>query len=129
MRRDILWHAIAMMICLPLLCVPALAECQASYSSRPGTRSDGTVSGAKAGESCHIPAYLNSPGMRASGTTLAGIDVVRQPKRGAVRSEGSAIIYTPNSAFAGRDSFFIRFRFMSADGKPRRAGVRFAVKG
>ena len=106
-----------------------MAECQPSYNATVGTRSDGVIANAKAGQPCFVSAYLNFPTMRAGGTTLQAIDIIRPPKKGQLHTEGASFTYTPNAKFDGKDSFFVRFRFQSSSGKPARAGVRFAVTG
>lgn len=108
----------------------SLADCRVHYQGRQGERSDGTIANAKAGQPCHIPVYLGGPGMRASGTQLAGITIVRPPKHGKLRTEGASFTYTPSASFPGKDSFFVRFPMQTPEGKRRKgAGVRFAVSG
>ncbi len=66
--------------------------------------------------------------MRATGTTLSEIEIVRQPKAGIVRQSGASIVYTPGASFTGKDSFFVKFIFATATGERRVSGVRFAVQ-
>lgn len=106
----------------------AQAECVARYSTKFGDRSDGDIVGVRAGQTCTIPVSLRSPGPRVSGATLQDIEIVRQPNAGVARKSGSSILYTPNAAFKGTDSFFVRFVFATADGEPRYSRVRFAVR-
>lgn len=106
----------------------AHAECVALYSTKFGDRSHGSISGVTAGKPCTISISLRTPGPRVSGTTLEDIEIIRQPHTGSVRKSGSSIIYTPSAGFAGKDSFFVKFRFATAQGEPRVASVRFAVQ-
>jgi hypothetical protein len=107
----------------------AQADCVAQYSTKFGNRSDGSIGGVKAGQACTIPVSVRSPGgMRATGATLADIEIVRQPKAGIVRKSGASIVYTPSASFTGKDSFFVKFVFATANGERRTSGVRFAVQ-
>jgi hypothetical protein len=107
----------------------AQADCVAQYSTKFGDRSDGIIAGVKAGQACTVPVGVRSPGgMRATGTTLADIAIVRQPKAGMVRKSGASIVYTPGASFSGKDSFFVKFIFATANGERRTSGVRFAVQ-
>ncbi|MCU0820587.1 MAG: hypothetical protein MUF11_15025 [Beijerinckiaceae bacterium] len=103
----------------------AQATCNAHFHGQAGTRSDGLVTGVRAGEPCTIPVYLSGTGH----TSMAGIEIVRPPKHGSLVVQGSALIYTPRSSFAGKDSFFVRFPMQNQAGERRKgAGIRFAVK-
>ncbi|PPD14030.1 MAG: hypothetical protein CTY25_12440 [Methylobacterium sp.] len=107
----------------------AQADCAANYSTKFGDRSDGRITGVKAGEVCTIPVSVRSPGgVRVTGATLTDIEIVRQPKTGSVRKSGASIVYTPGAGFTGKDSFFVKFVFANAQGERRTSGVRFAVR-
>jgi hypothetical protein len=103
----------------------AQATCNAHFHGQAGTRSDGLVTGVRIGEPCTISVYLGGSGQ----TSIAGVQIVRPPKHGALVVQGSALIYTPRASFAGKDSFFVRFPMQNQMGERRKgAGIRFAVK-
>ena len=107
--------------------LPGLAQatCNAHFHGQSGTRSDGLVTGVRPGEPCTISVYLGGSGR----TSMAGIQIVRPPNHGSLVVQGSALVYTPRTSFAGKDSFFVRFPMQNQAGERRKgAGIRFAVR-
>lgn len=116
---------ISLLAMLAGTCGVAQATCNAHFHGQAGTRSDGLVTGVRVGEPCTISVYLGGSGS----ITMAGVEIVRQPKHGSLVAQGSALIYTPRASFAGTDSFFVRFPMQNQAGERRKpAGIRFAVK-